>query len=42
MTCPSALTSDPPESPGWISAFVWIIPLRLSEVSLPSSLAVIA
>jgi hypothetical protein len=42
MICPSALTSDPPESPGWMFAFVSIMPVRFSELPLPSSLAVIA
>ncbi len=37
-TLPAALTSGPPESPETMSAFIWIMPVRLSE--LPPSLAV--
>ena len=40
---PAGLASGPPESPGTMSAFVWIIPFSVSEaVELPSSLAVMA
>ena len=38
---PAELASGPPESPGTMSALVWIIPFRVSEaVEPPSSLAV--
>ena len=38
---PAELASGPPESPGTMSALVWIIPFRFSEaVEPPSSLAV--
>ncbi len=41
MTRPSLLTSGPPESPGWIGALVWIIPVRISGFWPVSSAAVI-
>ncbi len=41
ITAPEASTSGPPESPGWTSAFTWIIPVSCSEVPEDSSLAVI-
>ena len=40
-TCPTALTSEPPESPGWMSQFVSMSPVRFSELPPPLSLAVI-
>ena len=33
-TWPSVSTSAPPESPGWMFASVWIIPVSCSEVPL--------
>jgi len=33
MTLAELLTSGPPESPGWIGAFVWMSPDRLSALS---------
>ena len=41
MTWPEVLTSEPPESPGWMPALVSIRPVRFSELPPPSSLAVI-
>ena len=41
MTWPVPLTSGPPESPGWMSALVWIRPPGCSEVPSSVSLAVI-
>ena len=35
-TWPSVLTSAPPESPGWMCAFVWIMPVSFSEVPFGS------
>ena len=35
MTWPAPLTSGPPESPGWMSALVWIRPVSCSEVPEP-------
>ena len=40
MTLPSALTSGPPESPGWIGASTWISPSSCSGLPPPSSVAV--
>ena len=41
ITCPEALTSGPPESPGWMAALVWIMPVSCSELPDVSSPAVI-
>ena len=41
MTCPAGLTSGPPESPGWMLAFVSSMPLSCSDELPSSSLAVI-
>ncbi len=35
MTCPAALTSGPPESPDTMPAFVWSIPCRVSDLTVP-------
>ena len=40
MTWPWALTSEPPESPGWMPALTSISPLRFSALPPPWSLAV--
>src|ERR1700730_9295850 len=41
MTWPAALTRGPPESPGWMGAFIWMSPVRVSALAPPGSLAVI-
>ena len=41
ITCPAASTNGPPESPAWIGASVWIIPIRCSTLPESSSAAVI-
>lgn len=40
ITWPWELTSAPPESPGWMSALVWISPVSCSLTPDPSSEAV--
>ena len=40
-TLPRALTSAPPESPGWIGASIWMSPDSCSEVPVEESCAVI-
>ena len=41
MTLPSASTSAPPESPGWMVASIWIRPDSCSDVPSAESCAVI-
>ena len=41
MTWADEFTSEPPESPGWMSALVSMRPVRFSELPPLSSLAVI-
>jgi hypothetical protein len=37
ITAPELVTSGPPESPDWMSAFVWIRPVRCAVVPYISS-----
>ena len=34
MTSPEESTNGPPESPGWIWAFIWIMPVSVSLAPL--------